>query len=177
MFPPPCGTIAGADFAIETSEVAATPACVVEAVELSLPVLSFGVRVIGAVFVNVLVLAVVFAGTVTTIVTVAELLPAASVPRLHVTFAARLPSACDAVEDTNVVPAGIGSLTVTFVAAVFPVCEAERKNVVFGPSVGAVAGAGVEIHRFEAAAKRARVVVSVEFNESVVSFGVIVVTA
>ena len=124
MFPPACGTDEGAVFVTDTSDVAATPACVVLAVELSLPVLSFGVPVIDAVFVNVNVDVVLFAGTETTIETVAELLPAASVPRLQVTVAVPVHVPCDALEDTNVVPAGIGSVTVTPVAAVFPVCEA-----------------------------------------------------
>src|SRR5215831_18121025 len=122
MLPPACGTVAGAVFVIDTSEVAATPACVVVAVALSLPVLSFGVPVIEAVFVNVSVAVVVFAGTETTIETVAELVPAARVPRLQVTVAVPVQVPCEAVEETNVVPAGIGSVTVTPVAAVLPVC-------------------------------------------------------
>ena len=124
MFPPVCGTVAGAVFVTVTSEVAATPACVVDAVELSFPVLSFGVPVMFAVFVNVNVPVVVFAGTETTIVTVAELAPAASVPRLQVTVAVPVQLPCDAEEDTNVVPAGSVSDTVTPVACVFPVCDA-----------------------------------------------------
>ena len=124
MFPPVCGTVAGADFRIDTSEVAATPACVVDAVELSFPALSSGEPVIVAVFVKVSVPVVVFAGTETTIVTVAELAPAASVPRLQVTVAVPVQLPCDAEEDTNVVPAGSVSDTVTPVACVFPVCDA-----------------------------------------------------
>src|SRR5262245_58051842 len=124
MFPPACGTVAGAVLVIETSDVAATPACVVDAVELSLPVLSLGVPVIDAVFVNVNVPVVVLAGTETTIETVADVLPAASVPRLHVTVAVPVQVPCDAVEDTNVTPAGSVSVTVSPVGAVFPVCEA-----------------------------------------------------
>src|SRR5215470_14144827 len=124
MFPPVCGTAAGAVLDTDTSEVAATPACVVVAVELSLPVLSFGVPVIEAVLLNVNVPVVVLAGTDTTIVTVAELLPAARVPRLQVTVAVPEHVPCDAVEETNVVRAGSVSLTVTPVAAVLPVCEA-----------------------------------------------------
>src|SRR5215467_4736337 len=124
MFPPVCGTVAGAVFDTVTSEVAATPAWVVVAVELSLPVLSFGVPVIEAVLLNVLVLVVVLAGTETTIVTVAELLPAARVPRLQVTVAVPVQVPCEAVEDTNVTPAGSVSVTVTPVAAVLPVWEA-----------------------------------------------------
>src|SRR5262245_21861615 len=124
MFPPACGTVAGAVLVTDTSEVAATPAWVVEAVALSFPVSSFGVPVIDAVFVNVNVPVVVFAGTETTIVTVAEVLPAASVPRLHVTVAVPVQVPCVAVEDTNVAPPGSGSVTVTPVAAVFPVWEA-----------------------------------------------------
>ena len=124
MFPPACGTVAGAVFVIDTSEVAATPACVVDAEALSLPVLSFGVPVIEAVFVNVNVPVVVFAGTETTIETVAELVPAASVPRLQVTVAVPAHVPCDGVEDTNVTPAGSVSVTVTPVACVLPVCEA-----------------------------------------------------
>ena len=124
MFPPVCATVAGAVFATVTSEVAATPACVVDAVELSLPVLSSGVPVIVAVFVNVSVPVVVFAGTETTIDTVAELAPAARVPRLQLTVVVPVHDPCEAVEETNVVPAGSVSLTVTPVAAVFPVWEA-----------------------------------------------------
>ena len=124
MFPPVCGTDAGADFVTVTSEVAATPACDVDAVELSFPVLLSGVPVIVAVFVHVTVLVVLFAGTETTIVTVAELAPAPSVPKLQVTVAEPVQLPCDEVEDTNVVPAGIGSVTVTPLAAVFPVCDA-----------------------------------------------------
>src|SRR5262249_58917394 len=111
-------------FAIDRSDVAATPACVVDAVALSLPVLSFGVPVIEAVFVNVNVPVVVFAGTETTIDTVADVFPAASVPRLQLTVAVPVHVPCEAVEDTNVVPAGNVSLTVTPVAAGLPVCEA-----------------------------------------------------
>src|SRR5262245_64092593 len=88
------------------------PACVVVAVELSLPVLSFGVPVIDAVLVNVSVPVVVLAGTDTTMVTVAELLPAASVPRLQLTVLVPVQVPCDAEEDTNVTPAGSVSLTV-----------------------------------------------------------------
>jgi len=124
MFPPACGTVAGAVFAIDTSDVAATPACVVDADALSFPVLSFGVPVIEAVFVNVNVPVVVFAGTETTIETVAELVPAASVPRLQVTVAVPAQVPCEAVADTNVVPAGSVSDTITPVAAALPVCEA-----------------------------------------------------
>src|SRR5215470_15907399 len=124
MLPPVCGTVAGAVFDTVTSDVAATPACVMVAVELSLPVLSFGVPVIEAVFVNVLVLVVVLAGTETTIVTVADDVPAARVPRLQVTVAVPVQVPWEAVEDTNVVPAGSVSDTVTPVAAVLPVCEA-----------------------------------------------------
>ena len=108
----------------ETSEVAATPACVVEAEALSFPVLSLGVPVIEAVFVNVSVLVLVFAGTETTIETVAELAPAANVPNEQVTVAVPVHVPCDAVADTNVTPAGSVSETVTPVAAVFPVWEA-----------------------------------------------------
>src|SRR5215831_18078021 len=124
MFPPACATVPGADFAIVTSWVTATPACVVVAVALSLPVLSFGVPVIEAVFVNVSVAVVVFAGTETTIETVAELVPAARVPRLQVTVAVPVQVPCEAVEETNVVPAGSVSLTATFVEPVLPVCDA-----------------------------------------------------
>src|SRR5215468_8328877 len=112
MLPPVCGTVAGAVFDTVTSEAAATPACVVVAVELSLPVLSFGVPVIEAVFVNVNVPVVVFAGTETTIVTVADDAPAASVPRPQVTVAVPAHVPCKAVEDTNVVPGGSVSDTV-----------------------------------------------------------------
>ena len=77
-----------------------------------------------AVFVNVIVLVVVLAGTETTIETVAELFPAASVPRLQLTVVVPVQVPCDAVADTNVTPAGSVSVTVTFVAAVFPVCDA-----------------------------------------------------
>src|SRR5215813_14202170 len=101
MFPPVCATVAGAVLLTDRSEVAATPACVVTAVELSLPVLSFGVPVIDAVLLNVNVDVVVLAGTETTIVTVAELAPAASVPRLQVTVVVPVQLPCDAVEDTN----------------------------------------------------------------------------
>src|SRR5262245_54254050 len=124
MFPPACGTVAGADLAIETSEVAATPACVVVAVALLFPALSSGVPATVAVLVNVRLLVVLLAGTETTIETVAELLPAASVPRLQVTVVVPEQVPCDGVADTSVTPAGSGSLTVTLVAAVLPVCEA-----------------------------------------------------
>src|SRR5262245_41878850 len=125
MFPPACGTDAGAVFAIDTSEVAATPACVVEAVALLFPALSSGVPVIDAVLVNVNVPVVVFAGTETTMDTVAEEAPAASVPRLQVTVPdACVQVPCDGVADTNVTPAGSVSVTVTPVAAVLPVCDA-----------------------------------------------------
>ena len=123
IFPPACGTVAVAVFVIDTSEVTC-PACVVDAVELSLPALSSGVPVIEAVFVNVIVLGLVFAGTETTIVTVAELAPAANVPRLQVTVAVPEHVPCDADDETNVVPVGSVSVTVTPVAAVFPVCDA-----------------------------------------------------
>src|SRR5215470_13069436 len=122
MFPPACGTVGVAVFAIDTSEVAATPACVVEAVAVSLPVLSSGVPVIDAVLVNVSVAVVLLAGTETVIVIVAELLPAASVPTLQVTVPELLVQ--PALADTNVTPAGSVSETVTPVAAVFPVWEA-----------------------------------------------------
>ena len=111
---------------IDRSEVAVRPGCVVVAVELSLPVLSFGVPVIEAVFVNVFVLVVVFAGTDTVIETVAELAPAASAPRLQLTVVVPEHVPCDAEEDTNVVPVGSVSVTVTLLAAVFPVWEAVR---------------------------------------------------
>src|SRR5262245_33074418 len=124
MFPPVCGTVAGAVFDTDTSEVAATPAWVVVAVELSLPVLSLGVPVIDAVLVNVSVPVVLLAGTETTIVTVAELAPAARLPRLQVTAAVPVHVPCTALDHTNVVPAGSVSDTVTPVAAVLPVCEA-----------------------------------------------------
>ena len=124
MFPPACGTDEGAVFVTDTSEVAATPACVVDADALSFPVLSFGVPVIEAVFVNVNVPVVVFAGTETTIETVADVFPAANVPRLQVTVAVPVHVPCDGVADTNVTPAGNVSDTVTFDAAVLPVCDA-----------------------------------------------------
>src|SRR5215470_1726412 len=124
MFPPVCGTVAGAVLVTVTSEVAATPACVVVAVELSLPVLSFGVPVIVAVLVKVSVPVVVFAGTETTIDTVADVFPAPSVPRLQVTVAVPVHVPCDGVADTKVTPAGNVSDTVTFDAAVLPVCDA-----------------------------------------------------
>src|SRR5262249_48943950 len=106
MLPPVCGTVAGAVFDTVTSEVAATPAWVVVAVELSLRVLSFGVRVIEAVFVNVNVPVVVLAGTETTIVTVADDVPAASVPTRRASDLVPVQVPWEAVEDTNVVPAG-----------------------------------------------------------------------
>src|SRR5262245_2066795 len=124
MLPPACGTVAGAVFAIDTSEVAATPGCVVVAVALSFAVLSLGVPATVAVLVKVRGLVVVLAGTDTTIVTVAELAPAASVPRLQVTVVVPVQLPCDGVAETSVTPAGSGSVTVTFVAAVFPVWEA-----------------------------------------------------
>src|SRR5262245_15635265 len=124
MFPPACGTVAGAVLVMVTSEVAATPACVVVAVELLLPALSSGVPVIDAVFETVLVLVVVLAGTETTIDTVAEVFPAARVPRLQVTVAVPVHVPCDAVDETKVTPAGSVSVTVTLVAAVLPVCDA-----------------------------------------------------
>src|SRR5262245_20607141 len=106
MFPPPAGTVAGAAgaaaFVTVRSFVTATPAWVVAAVELSLPASSSGVPVTDAVFENVLVLVVVFAGTETTIVTVAEVAPAASVPRLQVTVAVPEHVPCDGVAETNV---------------------------------------------------------------------------
>ena len=123
MFPPVCGTVAGAVFVTVTSEVAATPACVVDAVELSFPVLSFGVPVMFAVFVNVNVPVVVFAGTETTIVTVAEPVPL-NVPSAQTTVAVPEQLPCDADDDTKLVPAGSVSETVTPVASVFPVCDA-----------------------------------------------------
>src|SRR5215813_4484896 len=106
MFPPACGTDDGADLLMETSEVAAAPGWVVVAVELSLPLSSFGVPVTEAVLLNVLGLVPVLAGTETTIETVAELFPAARVPRLHVTVAVPVHVPCEAVVDTNVTPAG-----------------------------------------------------------------------
>src|SRR5215831_1447780 len=124
MFPPVCATVPGAAFATVRSEVAATPACVVDAVAESFAALSSPVAVIEAVFVNVSVAVVVFAGTETTIETVAELVPAARVPRLQVTVAVPVHDPCEAVEDTNVVPAGSVSLTATFVEPVLPVCDA-----------------------------------------------------
>src|SRR5262245_26748791 len=126
MFPRAWGSAAGADFATVTSEAAATPAWVVEAEALSLPVLSFGVPVIEAVFVKVGVPVGVFAGTETTIETVAELFPAANVPRLQVTVAVSVPARRSADLETKLTPAGSVSVTVTPVAAVFPVCEAVR---------------------------------------------------
>ena len=123
MFPPACGTDDGADLLTDTSEVAAAPGWVVIAVELSLPLSSFGVPVTEAVLLNVLGLVEVFAGTATTIDTVAELLPAAKLPRLQVTVAVPVHVPCDAVADTNVTPAGNVSDTDTPVAAVFPVCD------------------------------------------------------
>src|SRR5262245_51047994 len=122
MLPPVCATVAGADFDTDTSEVAATPAWVVVALELSLAELSLGVAVIEAVLLNVSVPVVVLAGTETTIVTVADDEPAARVPRLQLTVAVPVQLPCEAVEDTNVTPAGSVSVTVTAVAAVLPVC-------------------------------------------------------
>ena len=58
-----------------------------------------------------------------TIVTVAELVPAARVPRLQVTVVVPEQLPCDDVAETNVVPDGSVSVTVTPVAAVLPVCE------------------------------------------------------
>src|SRR5262245_10577079 len=124
MFPPACGTVAGASSVDGRAEDDATPACVVDAEALSLPVLSFGVPVIEAVFVNVNVRGVMSAGTETTIETVAELVPAASVPRLQVTVAVPVHVPGDGVADTIVRPAGSVSVTVTPAAAVLPVCEA-----------------------------------------------------
>ena len=123
MLPPEAGSVGVAVFVIDRSEVAAAAACVVDAVAESLVVLSFGVPDSVAVFVNVFGLVVVFAGTEATIVTVAELLPAASVPRLQVTVVVPEQLPCDEVADTNVVPLGSVSVTVTPVAAVLPVCE------------------------------------------------------
>src|SRR5262245_45979030 len=124
MFPPACATVAGAVFVPDTSELAATPGCVVVVVALSLPASSLGVPVIAAAFVNVSVPVTAFARTETTIVIVAVLAPAVSVPRLQVTVAVPVQVPCDGVEDTNVVPAGSVSVTDTSVACVLPVCEA-----------------------------------------------------
>ena len=124
MFPPAAGNVGVAVFVIDKSDVAAAADCVVDAVALSLVVLSSGVPDTVAVFVNVIGLVVVFAGTETTIVTVAEVAPAASVPRLQVTVVVPAQVPCEGVADTNVVPVGSVSVTVTPVAAVLPVCEA-----------------------------------------------------
>ena len=125
MFPPAAGSVATlATFVIDRSDVAFPAACTVSADALSFVVLSSGVPETTAVLWNVIELVVWFAGTETTIVTVAEVDPAPNVPRLQVTVAVPAHDPCDAVEDTNVVPAGSVSLTVTFVEAVFPVCEA-----------------------------------------------------
>jgi hypothetical protein len=119
----PTVTLEGPVFVIDRSEVT-IPACVVDAVAESLPALSSGVPDTVAVFVNVIVLGLVFAGTETTIETVAELAPAANVPRLQTTVAVPVHVPVDGVADTNVVPAGSVSVTATPVAAVFPVCDA-----------------------------------------------------
>src|SRR5262245_65831896 len=124
MFPPACATVAGAVFATDTSELAATPGCVVVVVALSLPASSLGVPVIAAVFVNEIGRAAGREGVETTMVIVAVLAQAVSVPRLQVTVAVPRQVPCDGVEDTNVVPAGSVSVTDTSVACVLPVCEA-----------------------------------------------------
>ena len=123
MSPPVCGTDAGADFVIDKSELAATPACVVCAEALSLPALSSGVPDTDAVFVNVTDPVVAFAGTDTTIETVADEAPAANEPRLQVTVAVPEHVPADGADDTNDTPAGNVSVTITPVAAVFPVCD------------------------------------------------------
>src|SRR5215470_17728037 len=119
MFPPVCATDDGPVFATDTSELAATPACVVVTIcDWLLAVLSSGDPLTEAWFWNVSVLVVLLAGTETTIVTVAELLPAANVPRLQPTVLVPVQAApCDGVADTNVVPAGNVSLTTTPVEA------------------------------------------------------------
>src|SRR5262249_47956246 len=122
MFPPVCGTVAGAVFDTVTSEVAATPAWVVVAVELSLPVLSFGVPVTEAVLLNVNVPVVVLAGTETTMVTVADDVPAARVWWLQFAVAVAAQVPCEAAEEPSVVPAASVSVPVTPAAALFPVC-------------------------------------------------------
>src|SRR5262245_15360829 len=123
MLPPACGNGSGESvFVIVRSEVACAPAWVVEADALSLPVLSLGVPVIDTWLVNVLGLVLVLAGACTRIVIVAEVLPAARVPRLHVTVPdAWLHVPCDGVAEVNVTPGGSVSVTVTPVAAVLPV--------------------------------------------------------
>src|SRR5262245_11907561 len=124
MLPPVCATVAGADFDTDTSEVAATPAWVVVALELSLAVLSLGVAVIEAVLLIVSVPVVVLAGTETTIVTVADDEPAARVPRLQLTVAGSEERRVGKEEESSVTPAGRVKVTVTAVAAGLPVCEA-----------------------------------------------------
>src|SRR5262245_66534283 len=116
MFPPACGTVAGAVLVIDTSVVAATPACVVVSVVLLLPALSSGVPVIDAVFENVLVLVVVLAGTETTIDTVADERSEERRVGKECSVAVAVHVPCDAVEETNVTPAGRVSVTVPWEA-------------------------------------------------------------
>src|SRR5262245_49979357 len=124
MLPPVCCTVPGAVLAIDTSDVAAVPRWVVEAVALLFPALSSGVPVTDAVLVNVRELVVSLAGTDTTIDTVAVPLPVA-LPILQVTVPeACVHVPCEVVAETNVTPAGSVSVTVTPVAAVFPAGEA-----------------------------------------------------
>src|SRR5215510_6249563 len=119
MFPPAAGNVATlATFVIDRSDVAFPAACTVSADALSLLPLSSGVPETTAVLWNVIELVVWFAGTDTTIDTVADVFPAA-----NVAVPAHGPP-CDGVADTNATPAGNVSVTTTPVACVFPVCDA-----------------------------------------------------
>src|SRR5215467_10789925 len=127
MFPPPAGTVAGAagDAAFVTVRSFVTAAAswvtVVWFDVLLVVGLSAGVLATDAVFWNVMVLVVVFAGTVATIVTVAEVAPAARVPTLQVTVCAAAEQLADEPVAVNVCPAASTSVTTTAFAAVFPV--------------------------------------------------------
>src|SRR5262249_58503779 len=154
MFPPAAGNVATlATFVIDRSDVAFAAACTVSADALSLLALSSGVPETTAVLWNVIGLVVRFAGTDTTIDTVADELPAANVPNGHVTVAdPEHGPPCDRVADTNTTPAGNVSVTTTPVACVFPVCDAVIVYVMFPPAAGNVATlATFVIHRSDVA--------------------------
>src|SRR5262245_2096543 len=110
MFPPTCGTVAGAVLLIETSEVAATTVVVAEA-ELLPATGSTDVPTgltVAVLVIDAGVLAVV--ATMTGTVAGAAL---ARLPRLHVTVLVPEHVPCDAVAETNVTPEGSVSLTRT----------------------------------------------------------------
>src|SRR5262249_57855333 len=136
--PPAAGIVATlATFVTDRPDVGFAAACTLSAEARRLVALSAGDPNSTAVLWNLIGLVVRFAGTDTTIDTVADELPAANVPSGQLTVAdSEHQTPCDHAPATNVSPARNVSVTTTPVAWVFPVCDAVIVYVMFPPAAG-----------------------------------------